>query len=49
MNCRKKGLQVSTVDSLIAAICIQHDCELFTNDKDFRCISEYSDLQLFSL
>lgn len=45
-HCRKKGVQVSTVDVLIAQIAISHNCSLLTVDKDFEQIAKVSDLQL---
>ncbi len=41
-----KGKVPSTVDVLIAALAIENRISLFTQDKDFRFIKEYSDLKL---
>ena len=42
-----KGKIPSTVDVLIAALAVENRIPLFTLDKDFRTIKEYSDLELF--
>ncbi len=33
--CRKAGVQLGTVDALLAQLCIRHDLTLLTTDKDF--------------
>lgn len=43
----KKGFQVSTIDALIGAVAIFHDCHLFTTDKDFEHVAKHSKLKLF--
>lgn len=41
-TCRRKGVQLCTIDALIAQLCIEHDLALLTADKDFthaaRCV-----------
>jgi predicted nucleic acid-binding protein len=34
-RCRRKGIQVGTIDALLAQICIHHDLTILTTDKDF--------------
>lgn len=34
-TCRRKGVQLGTIDALIAQLCIQHDLALLTADQDF--------------
>lgn len=43
----KKGIQISTIDALIASAAIVNDCCLYTNDKDFDHIAKHSQLKLF--
>lgn len=45
-RCRKKGVQASPVDFLIAAACIEKSYPLLTSDKDFARIAIHSELQL---
>ncbi len=42
----KKGIQVSTIDALIAHVAIAYDCLLFTTDRDFQYIEKYTKLKL---
>jgi hypothetical protein len=42
----KKGIQVSTVDALIAHVAIAYNCLLFTTDRDFQYIEKYTELKL---
>jgi len=44
---RKKGIQISTIDALIASAAIVNDCCLYTNDRDFDYITKHSQLKLF--
>ncbi len=34
--CRRSGVQVGTIDALIAQLCIRHELMLLTTDGDFR-------------
>lgn len=44
--CRRKGVQVATVDALVAQLCIRHEMELLTTDNDFRRIAQHAALVL---
>lgn len=46
-TCRKQGFTVrSTIDCLIAQICLRYDHELLTKDRDFRIIAQCFPLRL---
>ena len=45
-SCRSKGIQAATIDFLIAALAIRHDCALLTADADFQRIAKHADLRL---
>jgi predicted nucleic acid-binding protein len=45
-RCRRKGIQVGTIDALIASLCIRHDLRLLTIDRDFRRVSRLCGLSL---
>jgi predicted nucleic acid-binding protein len=34
-SCRRAGIQVGTIDALLAQLCIRHDLTLLTTDTDF--------------
>jgi predicted nucleic acid-binding protein len=45
--CRKKGVQVQTIDALLAQLCIRHELVLLTADEDFTHIARHSELRLW--
>lgn len=45
---RSKGLTVTTVDALIAAIAVDYRAKLFTLDQDFSRIARLAALQLYT-
>ena len=47
-TCRKAGVQLATVDALIAQLCIRHDITLLSTDKDFVHASQHCKLKLWS-
>jgi predicted nucleic acid-binding protein len=38
-RCRQRGVQVGTIDALIAQLCIRHQLTLLTTDRDFGAIA----------
>ena len=46
-TCRRHGIQVGTIDALLAQICIRHDLVMLTTDRDFSRIAEWTPLQLW--
>jgi predicted nucleic acid-binding protein len=44
--CAAKGVQPGTIDCLIAAVCLRHDCLLLTADADFQAIARHTALRL---
>ena len=47
-TCRRRGVQIGTIDALLATLCIAHDLELLTADTDFARIAEHHPLRLWS-
>ncbi len=45
-TCRRRGVQLGTIDALIAQLCIEHDLALLTVDKDFEHAARFVPLQL---
>lgn len=45
-KCRQSGVQLATIDALIAQLCIEHDLSLLTTDQDFVHAARYIPLQL---
>lgn len=38
-TCRRKGVQVGTIDALLAQLCIRHELLMLTTDNDFLGIA----------
>jgi predicted nucleic acid-binding protein len=38
-RCRRRGVQVGTIDALLAQLCIGHELQMLTTDQDFNSIS----------
>jgi predicted nucleic acid-binding protein len=47
-QCRRRGIQIGTIDALLARLCIRHDLTMLTTDGDFRNIAAHSALKLWS-
>jgi len=43
-HCRRNGVQVGTIDTLLAQLCIRHDLTILTVDRDFAKIAKHSKL-----
>jgi predicted nucleic acid-binding protein len=49
-ECRKKGKVLrSTVDCIIAAICLENDFNIFHKDRDYDIIREYAGLKVLNV
>jgi predicted nucleic acid-binding protein len=46
-RCRRSGIQIETVDALLAQLCIRHDLIMLATDKDFAHIAKHSTLRLW--
>ena len=47
-GCRKKGIQIGTIDALLAQLCISRELGLLTTDKDFTQIAKIFPLKIWS-
>jgi predicted nucleic acid-binding protein len=45
-HCRRRGVQVGTIDALLAALSIRHKLRLLTTDKDFEAMAHHCPLSL---
>ncbi len=48
-SCRRAGVQVGTIDALLAQICIRYDLVLLSTDKDFVHMSKHCALRVWGL
>lgn len=46
--CRAKGVQLGTIDALLAALCIRHRMSLLTTDRDFHHAARHTPLRVWS-
>ena len=38
-RCRRAGVQIGTIDALLAQLCVRHDLTMLSTDKDFESIA----------
>lgn len=48
-HCRRKGVQVGTIDVLIAQLCIRYDLLLLARDDDFQHMAKHTPLSLLAV
>ncbi len=46
-TCRRAGVQIGTIDALLAQLCIRHDLSLLTTDKDFEHAAKHCPLRVW--
>lgn len=46
-RCRRSGLQIGTIDAVIAQLCIRHDLMLLTTDNDFVLAARHCPLRVW--
>ena len=47
-TCRRAGIQVGTIDALLAQLCIRHDLMLLSTDNDFKLAAKHCTLRVWS-
>jgi len=47
-TCRRGGVQIGTIDALLAQLCLRHDLTMLTTDRDFREIAKHCALKLWT-
>lgn len=45
--CRKSGVQLGTIDALLAQLCIRHELTLLTTDNDFTHAAKHCPLRIW--
>ena len=46
-RCRRAGVQIGTIDALLAQLCIRHELMLLTTDNDFARIASHCPLRVW--
>lgn len=47
-HCRRAGVQIGTIDALLAQLCIRHNLAMLTTDADFGRIAKRSALKVWT-
>ena len=45
---RRRGLQVGTIDALLAQLCRRHELVMLSTDRDFKQVARHIDLRLWA-
>jgi predicted nucleic acid-binding protein len=46
-TCRRHGVQIGTIDALLAQLCIRHSLLMLSSDQDFQGIAKHCVLRLW--
>jgi predicted nucleic acid-binding protein len=46
-DCRRAGIQVGTIDALLARLCLRHDLVMLTTDRDFDRLVPHTRLRVW--
>jgi hypothetical protein len=46
-QCRRAGVQIGTIDALLAQLCIRHELQLLTTDHDFTLTARHCPLRVW--
>jgi predicted nucleic acid-binding protein len=46
-RCRRSGIQIGTIDALLAELCIRHELTMLTTDNDFTHIASHCALKVW--
>jgi hypothetical protein len=46
-SCRRSGVQIGTIDALLAQLCLTHSLTLLTTDRDFAHVSRLTGLRIW--
>ena len=46
-TCRRRGIQVGTIDALIAQLCVRHGLTILSTDRDFENIARHTRLKVW--
>ena len=47
-RCRRAGVQIGTIDALLAELCIHHDLTMLTTDNDFMHMTKHCTLKVWT-
>ena len=47
-SCRRRGVQLGTIDALLVQLCLRHELTMLTTDRDFSNAARYCPLEVWS-
>ena len=47
-SCRRRGVQVGTIDALLIQLCRRHDLVLLSTDQDFHAAAKHAEFRLWA-
>ena len=47
-RCRRSGVQIGTIDALLAQLCIRYGFTMLTTDRDFQRMASHAPMRLWS-
>lgn len=47
-ECRRSGLQIGTIDALLAQLCIRHELTMLSTDRDFEHLARVAPLRIWA-
>jgi predicted nucleic acid-binding protein len=47
-RCRRQGIQIGTIDALLAQLCVRHSLVMLSSDRDFERVAKHCDLRLWT-
>ena len=47
-TCRRAGIQLGTIDALLAQLSIRHDLTLLSTDNDFKLVAKHCALRIWT-
>jgi predicted nucleic acid-binding protein len=48
-DCRRRGLQIGTIDALLARLCIRYELVMLSTDRDFEHLARIAPLRLWAM
>jgi hypothetical protein len=48
-SCRRRGVQVGTIDALLIQLCRRHDLVLLSTDQDFQAAARHVEFRLWAM
>ena len=47
-TCRRAGIQIGTIDALLAQLCVRHDLTLLSTDNDLKLAAPHCSLRVWA-